>query len=537
MTHRHKSATAFLCFLLCVPLAFIAYFAVVYYTESIYAGEITSVEITAPQGAAKTYTDRESIDFYLGLLKNAKPLSAPVGPAEESAAVTASYLSEGVSKTYKIYPELSLTGCMLADNLGKFFLINGEDARTLLSKEEFAYLYSETFLPAMYAVSGGLQNEVTPSGYEWRYKKIDGVYADYRGTPVLDAGEETPLFSMYSDRENSIRFTRPPDDLDVVITDEDGNLIGQSVFDGLIFGRDTRLSVTVEAVWNLKGGSTCDGKASYSFDILYDIPAELEFESDSAEIGGFVKINVKHLNEGETVVFHSSLVMGDLHFTENAGVKTGIMGISDINLPGEYELDYTIGDNSGSKTLALTGAPREDTSMVYRLGLPRDDYDALLGEKAREEIAEIQKKKAFPAENTTFAQIDDLLPPVSGISPAVEYGTKIIVNIGDDAKTEIFYSPGDIYEVVANSKVSAAADGKIIFAGPTRTLGNLIIVDHGCGVTTWYFGFSFIEKSVGTLVQKSSPLGFVGKNPYTGTSSAGFCVNAGGIFIKPPQNS
>ena len=61
----------------------------------------------------------------------------------------------------------------------------------------------------------------------------------------------------------------------------------------------------------------------------------------------------------------------------------------------------------------------------------------------------------------------------------------------------------------------------------------MVIIDHGCGVFSWYCGLSSIERGEGTEVGPSTLLGKAGVNPYDNTSTVVFCVTAGKVFINP----
>lgn len=531
MSHRHRSRKAIFYFLLCLPLAFIAYLGITYYTGSINAKEVTAVEITLPGGNPVEYTDKETIDFFVGLINNATELSVPLREADESTSVTLKCIESSAERIYKIYPELSQTGCMFLSPGGKYYLIKAEDAVNLLSRNDMEYLYSGVFMPSMYVVTGQLEREVAPGSYEWHFKKLNGEYAEYTGKTTE---EESQVYSIYSNRDNSIRFTRQPDDINVVITDTEGNLIGETYFNSLIFGRDTRLKVTVEASWNRKSDSKCDGTATYTFDVIYDIPAEVSFSSNQAEIGGYITVNVKYLNEGEEVVLTSPLNTGSLHFTENGGVKSAVLGIADDNTPGDYEIVYTIGDNNGKASLTVTGAPREERSEIYRLNITQADFEEKLGENAVNEFNEIIGTVFNSLGEQTYSKIEDFSLPSQNPVVGLGYGIKVIVNIENTTDTHVFYTIGNSYDVIENSKVTAAGDGRVVYAGYTEMLGNLLVIDHGLGVTSWYYGISSLERSVGTLVEKGSVLGFAGTNDYTDTSSLGFCISAGNTFINVP---
>lgn len=68
--------------------------------------------------------------------------------------------------------------------------------------------------------------------------------------------------------------------------------------------------------------------------------------------------------------------------------------------------------------------------------------------------------------------------------------------------------------------IEATADGKVIFAGMYGGYGNLVVVDHGYGITTRYGHMSQIAVRLGQHVTRGRILGAVGS---TGRSTAPHC--------------
>ncbi|MCI0390003.1 MAG: peptidoglycan DD-metalloendopeptidase family protein [Acidobacteria bacterium] len=68
--------------------------------------------------------------------------------------------------------------------------------------------------------------------------------------------------------------------------------------------------------------------------------------------------------------------------------------------------------------------------------------------------------------------------------------------------------------------IEATADGRVIFAGPHGGYGNIVVVDHGYGITTRYGHMSQIEVQVGQHVTRGKMIGAVGS---TGRSTAPHC--------------
>jgi murein DD-endopeptidase MepM/ murein hydrolase activator NlpD len=68
--------------------------------------------------------------------------------------------------------------------------------------------------------------------------------------------------------------------------------------------------------------------------------------------------------------------------------------------------------------------------------------------------------------------------------------------------------------------IESTADGIVIFAGPHGGYGNVVVVDHGYGITTRYAHMSAIDVNVGQHVTRGKQIGAVGS---TGRSTAPHC--------------
>jgi murein DD-endopeptidase MepM/ murein hydrolase activator NlpD len=72
-----------------------------------------------------------------------------------------------------------------------------------------------------------------------------------------------------------------------------------------------------------------------------------------------------------------------------------------------------------------------------------------------------------------------------------------------------FHAGQDI-EAPSGTPISAAASGTVTYAGWMNGYGNLVIIDHGGGLTTRYGHQSRIEVKVGQNILRGQQLGFVG---------------------------
>ena len=84
------------------------------------------------------------------------------------------------------------------------------------------------------------------------------------------------------------------------------------------------------------------------------------------------------------------------------------------------------------------------------------------------------------------------------------------------------------------SPVLSSADGVVIFTGYDETgFGNLVIVDHGYGLKTYYAHLSAIQTEIGKSVKKGEPIALVGNTGRSTGPHLHYEVRIFGIPVNP----
>lgn len=83
------------------------------------------------------------------------------------------------------------------------------------------------------------------------------------------------------------------------------------------------------------------------------------------------------------------------------------------------------------------------------------------------------------------------------------------------------------------SNFVAANDGVVTYAGYNRAYGNMVIIDHGGGITTLYAHGSEILVNVGDAVYQGNPVLKVGSTGYSTGPHAHFEVRINGDYVEP----
>ncbi len=526
MNKQNNGLRAFFAVLMCIPLGFIIYFAVLYANHNIPVSEVVSVSVTSGDGKVYNYTDEDTraffLDVYLDAVADESITSAPEGVVPTSVAC-----DRGDKRIdYKLYPSVEDGNVLLQDENGYFYSLPSDVEENLLVRSEFQYLYAGDLLPAFTVVSGDRVQNIAPVSYKWSYKKADDRY--YSDNITLKYQEGSDL-RIYSDRENSISFAVQPDTIELRIN---GESVAPGSFSSLAYSADTTLDVSVKATW-VNNGDNNYGTAEYNFSILYDIPAKVYLSNDVCVRGDTLLLRVDMLTDGESVELESDLITTAPEFEVQGGVAYAILPISLENEPGTYDLTFISGENTVELTLDVVDADYGFGTYHYTNEL----FTQHIAYDKAEELSSIIDNTVVFGGAMFFTFDSPFALPCEGGEVIETYGKSIVVN--DESAAEAPFSgyiPGNIYEVAAGTSVVAMQRGKVVYAGETALTGGTVIISHGMGIYTYYFHVENIAVAEGTTVQKGAILGKAGTSPLSAEEVGNIvhaAVSVGDVFVDP----
>lgn len=139
----------------------------------------------------------------------------------------------------------------------------------------------------------------------------------------------------------------------------------------------------------------------------------------------------------------------------------------------------------------------------------REAQDRL--ETSRQRAEELAARQTRIGPSTPFAELaGQLLRPVAG---------RTITAFGDDDGLGST-ARGETVQTNPNAIVTTPADGWVLYAGPFRAYGNLLIVDAGDGYHMVMAGMDRIEVSQGQFVSRGEPVGIMGSIRLAGVTAA-----------------
>lgn len=164
---------------------------------------------------------------------------------------------------------------------------------------------------------------------------------------------------------------------------------------------------------------------------------------------------------------------------------------------------------AAAQTAEERGSARETSTQ---LAAQAKDLRALVDRLLEQERREAERRaKIPPARGTTAPDPPEAYAALEG-SAALPARGRITGRFGQSDENGVPLR-GIRIEARAGAQVIAPADGKVMFAGPFRGYGQLLIIAHGGGYHSLLAGFGRIDRSVGQWVLAGEPVGLLANSP------------------------
>ncbi len=424
------------------------------------------------------------------------------------------------------------------DSKGAAFQMDDAHVAAFLETKYAQSLYADAYVPTL---TNG-ENVILPSDYTWSYTTLSGE-------KTIDAtiSEKTEEIVTYTSNNGvALSFAREPDTFTVTVKDDKGNVIDSGNYaelSGIGSKKSSVITIEANATWN-ESETMPHGSASYTF--VIDIAAQPEFIIAYS---------------GDANADYAKFEPGDIALVSAIGISNpaAITFTSTPALTHEGKeitpVFYAEGKNSYAFIpTAYDTAPGEYVFTFNYEGLNYPVNVVLENKKFTNASEYSISKERIAATYTddTLAAYDDLVSTlVSGNDHSQKYFTSDVFTIANSgygggglrgygkprpvpALGKNYVNEGMEFTMYNGSKVLAVMDGKVLYVGYTAFSGDIIAIDHGYGLISWYHNLDkdSITVKEGDIVKNGDVIcSKIGSSGFTNGSTLHFRLTVGTVPV------
>ena len=512
--------------ILFIPTYFAIYNIVNITGDKFTVENITKVEITDQNDRLLAEYTGGDVKIWIKTLEEARPVSGASRELAYEQPLILKFYKGNKQFIYGIYLSLNVNDCLIMTSSRELLLMKEDDAKRILNTTLSDTIYKNNRIPVANLYEGDNIVEIYPSGGEWMLKKPDDKFYSSTVPNIIAPSNKAKALQ---NRPFDLRFNIEPDtlyveviaDKEIVFSDIYANFVENFVCDEM---KD--LQYIISAEWEQNETYDYYGKATYVLDVKYYVPAKFDISHTEAEPGDIVAITAYNMSEDE-----------NLTLTADIGYETKFVSIGTNRIAL-----IPIGPDFVGKTFNLTLTSDVNEPIDYYLKINGKETQSKNIGAGDETVLKNLSTSAKTEKQSKYNEIftvstgndekywtDKFIMPREGLM-LLGYGWKVTVNMGNE-----YINNGINIDLAKGDPVKASNTGKVIFAGEVPEDGNLVVIDHGMGIKTWYGHLNEIDVKVGDGVIKGQQIGTGGMTGLftTFNNNLYFAVSVKNIFVNP----
>ncbi len=494
------------------------------------ARDIERMEIGDPDG--KTYlfvpegedeeavrTAKAEIDFLASMNKNAKEQKALPDAIADAETFTVTYHTFNRKSIYEYYFTDDPDAAFFKDPEGVIYKIDQADASAFLCKDYAASLYNGSVYPTLTIGS----TPVLPRQLDWRYQLFNGTYRP------LETETTDEMHNYRMNARLSFSFNLEPDVIDITVYDGEEVIYKDNYanLSKIVLTEQKQLRFHIDAKWYEVDGKEGQGEAVYDFMATVNAPASFYLNADSIGHGEFCVITVKDKPETDSIAFVSEPDLGFTPtFVEDGDYYRALVPIGCDKPSGTYT--FTLSCDGVTQELTLNVSDKtykevdfkvsQDTINATRTEATLASFDEIMGPVAR--------SLTVAADHMFEGTWGEGVP--SGAMLFTGYGVTRSVNGGSP-----YRHMGVDYYLAEGNDITAINNGVVVYVGSTDLSGNIVVIDHGLGLKSWYAHLSEITVSRGDTVKTGDVIAKSGMTGFCNQGTAHIAMTVFDVAICP----
>lgn len=400
--------------------------------------------------------------------------------------------------------------------------ITTSHSQTLLNSSYTVSLYEAINTPILKTFSG---ETVIPRSRSFKYVLRDGI--------STQEGKTTPTTSevrtYYSSKTSVFTFSKKPDicNIKAYVGDDieyEGPLYE---FDSTSLPIGASVRFDIEATW-IKGDETTRsfGTASYSFYVVYSPAPTFKLGTSSITAGDMIPVRVGNIRDPKSVTLTAADGIGASFAFFKSGEMYYALIPTDMDLAaGKYKLTLSSGETTTSFEVAIEARNHNESSSVYEISSPITTEQI---EEMQGKLSEIgtQCSDSTAAAGKSFINYERAYSDTFTLT--LGFGRTRKFNIGESLDMI-----GVEFSAMDGVSIPVINDGTVCAVGEDPILGKYVVVDHGCGLMSWYCNISESTAQLGESLERGDTVAKAGKSACYGQSGFYLITTVLGQPVSP----
>ena len=464
------------------------------------------------------------IQYFLGLSDRSQKIVAIPDSLMSTKPFKVSVMSQLRREDFEFYFSPDPSTNYFVNSKGNAYKMTEEDATSFITSKYAESLYDDSTVPTLTLAE---TKTVAPDSATWKYKNYTGTYVEADTSEMVS--EESEIYSVEGGLD--IGFDIRPDYSSVKIVEVgteatlyDGTIDNMSIF---TLTSSKSVTVNITAVWYEDPSRSYCGEMTYSFiaDVL--APAEFYLGMTTVESGKFTAVTALNVTDPSKIEFSSAMdITPEVKFYDiGDNTAIGLIPIH-VDIPtGLYTLSFKYGGITQNTILTV-----ENPGVKISYYSVAEDVVARCRSREALDQFENAARDIFSHSEPKIYFSGSFLEGVTGASLQRGFARDVYLN---GSATVTYRNNGVDYAAAWDLEVVACNNGVVCYAGTLDYAGNIVVIDHGIGLKTWYYNLGEILVKTGDTVEKGERIGTTGMTGFTGLNGVHIAMSVGSTFVSP----
>lgn len=274
---------------------------------------------------------------------------------------------------------------------------------------------------------------------------------------------------------------------------------------------------------------SAEGQTRFLFKLSYDVPLTLAVDGTPKQGDSFL-LRADYLPLGEEMEVTAET---DMNFTPTfypyEGSMVAFMPAKYSADAGLYHITLTCGEQS--EKFEVNVADGKFVVQVQNFAIDKSVADATVNNtKANDDYEKVTRPLKNLGDPQKYWEGKFQLPlKKENISTSSPFGIIRIINGSKDQHA------GIDYPAPTGTPVYAPNNGRVLFAGFLQLTGNMVCIEHGFGLKSWYYHMSGVTVEAGDMVKTGDQIGMVGATGFVTGPHLHFTMSINNVYVNPTQ--